>query len=255
MIASLPMYDWPEIRAETDGLWQSVRAALGRGPDRLTRPETGWMDDDVLLSQTCGLPFVTRLSARLWVVGAGDYGLADTPPGWYRSALVVRRDDQRRTLPDFRGAILAANSTDSQSGWQAVMQMVAPLARDGAFFGAVRLSGAHRASIRMVAEGDADLAAIDAVSWRLAERHEPAAGELRVLGLTECAPGLPFVTRDAPDDIAEALASAIGPDIKRALGLRRVVRLTASDYTVISERAQSARQITTRHLEVLEGQR
>ncbi|MEM9429935.1 MAG: PhnD/SsuA/transferrin family substrate-binding protein [Pseudomonadota bacterium] len=249
------MYDWPEIRAETDALWQSVRTALGRGPDRLTRPETGWMADDLLLSQTCGLPFVTSLSARLQVVGAGDYGLADTPPGWYRSALVVRRDDPRRTLPDFRGATLAANSTDSQSGWQAVMQMVAALDEHGTFFGAVRLSGAHRASIRMVAEGDADLAAIDAVSWRLAERHEPAAAALRVLGQTECAPGLPFVTRDAPDDIAEALASAIGPNSEQALGLRGVVRLTASDYTVIAERALAAQEITRSHLAVLEGQR
>ncbi|MDP2734302.1 MAG: hypothetical protein Q8O63_14555, partial [Hoeflea sp.] len=49
--ASLPMYDWPEIRAATDAVWAAIRSELSQrgidAPARLDRsadPEPLWSD-------------------------------------------------------------------------------------------------------------------------------------------------------------------------------------------------------------------
>jgi len=68
----------------------------------------------------------------------------------------------------------------------------------GRFFSAVEVSGAHSASLAMVASGAADVAAIDGVTHALLARHRPAAlGGTRVLCRTARAPAPPFVTRAA----------------------------------------------------------
>ena len=55
-------------------------------------------------------------------------------------------------------------------------------------------TGGHRASIRAVAEGRADVAAVDCKTWALARRLEPVARKLAVVGWTGRRMGLPFVT-------------------------------------------------------------
>ncbi len=56
-------------------------------------------------------------------------------------------------------------------------------------------TGSHRASIRAVAEERADVAAIDAVCWALALRHEPqATAALQIVATTPLRPGLPLIT-------------------------------------------------------------
>ncbi len=162
-LAALPMYDWPELRAATDRLWTALRDALRAAgvaaPDALSRDlglMQAWTDPRLVLGQTCGLPLVRELAGQVTVIGAADYGVAGCPPGWYRSALVVRADDPRETLAEFRGAGLAVNGFDSQSGWGAILHHAAPLAHDGRFFGGIEVSGAHAASVDLVASGAAD---------------------------------------------------------------------------------------------------
>src|SRR5699024_7344796 len=60
------------------------------------------------------------------------------------------------------------------------------------------VSGGHLASIDAVRRGEADLAAVDAVTHALLTRHAPErlAGT-RVLAYSPMAPGLPYVTRNA----------------------------------------------------------
>ena len=84
---------------------------------------------------------------------------------------------------------------DSQSGYNALRKMVAPLAEGGAFFSSVVLSGSHRQSLVAIGQRRADIAAIDCVSWALLARHEPEllAG-LVVIGSSPLAPGLPLIT-------------------------------------------------------------
>ncbi len=234
-LACLPMYDWPEVRSATDALWVALRTALrARGiaaPEALTRgDETALTDPRLALGQTCGLPYRLRLHAQVTLIGAPDYGLEGCPPGFYRSALVVRAGDRRAAAQDFAGARFAYNDAESQSGRAALEAALGALAmRDGL------RTGAHRASIRAVADGAAEIAAIDAVSWRLAQAWEPAARGLRVAGWTRPTPGLPMVTaggRD-PASYAEAVAegiSGLDPASRGALGLRGFVGFAPGDY-------------------------
>jgi ABC-type phosphate/phosphonate transport system substrate-binding protein len=198
-----------------------------------------------VLGQTCGLPLVGELAGRVALVGAPDYGLPGCPPGWYRSAAVVRADDRRKALEAFRGARLAINGADSQSGWGSILHHAAPLAEGGRFFGSVVVSGAHAASVPLVAAGAADLAAIDFVSWRYAQRFLPAAARLRVLMLTEPTPGVPYIAAAGTDtgllaDAVEAGIAGTDADTRAELGLVGFARLEASAYGVIARRFATA---------------
>ena len=251
-LAVLPMYDLPELRAATDRLWAALRDALrARGVvapealDRATPPMRAWLSPGLALGQTCGLPYATRLASRVALIGAPDYGIEGCPPGFYTSALVVRTDDAREGLEAFAGAIAAIGEIGSQSGHAALLHAAAPQARDRRFFAGLRLTGSHRASIRAVAAGLADIAAIDAVTWRLARRHDPAAARLRMLAQTEPTPGLPFISaRDADADaIATACAAAIATldaGTRDLLGLQSFVRFRPADYAPLAARFAGA---------------
>jgi ABC-type phosphate/phosphonate transport system substrate-binding protein len=114
----------------------------------------------------------------------------------YRSIVVVTEDSTAAGVSDLRGGVCAINGRDSHSGMSALRALIAPLARQGCFFAEIRVSGAHSASLAMVARGEADVAAIDCVVHALLARHRPAALHgTRPLTETAAAPAPPFVTR------------------------------------------------------------
>ena len=239
MIASLPMYDRPATAGANDRLWAAIRDRLRAAglpaPETLTRGGdlwNHWLSPDLVLSQTCGLPYRTRLHGRVTLVGTPDYGLPDCPPGCYRSVLVARADDPRQDAEAFAGARLAVNSLDSQSGWAAPLCHAPALAR-----AEMVVTGGHAASLAAVAEARADLAAVDAVSWLLL-RAEGATAGLRVLGMTEPTPGLPLIAAAGCDAelLHEAVAGAmagLSPADRAATGLRGLVRIPAAAYLAI----------------------
>ena len=97
MIASLPMYDWAEIKPVTDRLWTGIRdrlrAAGIEAPNELTRGIDmwdSWHDPDLLVSQTCGFPYRTKLHDKVTLVGTPDFALPDI-------------NGQPHRLSDYRG--------------------------------------------------------------------------------------------------------------------------------------------------------
>lgn len=255
-VAVLPMYDWPDLVAETDRLWACLRDALRAegvaAPQRLTREAdhtARWLDPGLVLGQTCGLPYVERLGDRVTLLGAPDYGVEGCPPGWYRSEVVVRAGDAREGLAAFRGAHLALNGALSQSGHAALAHEVAAIA-GGRFFGQVTETGSHAASALAVARGAADIAAIDAVTWRFLRRFRPETAGLRVLLRTVPAPGLPYIAAAGTDPaphrraVAAGIAALDGP-ARAALGLRGFVPMAPADYAVIRARFAAARARVT----------
>ncbi|MDJ0820851.1 MAG: PhnD/SsuA/transferrin family substrate-binding protein [Paracoccaceae bacterium] len=236
MIAALPMYDRPELAAATDRYWQAIASRLGCPDIPLTRGGdlwALWQSPDLLLAQTCGLPYRARLHDHVTLVGTPDYGLPGLDPGYYQSVLVVRRDDPATILADLANRPVAVNDPLSQSGWAALAETMAntPL-------GPVQLTGAHRASAQAVAEGTADLAAIDAVTWALIDRHDAFAQNLRVLTRTTPTPGLPYITakgRD-PEPLRAAITAAItdlDPADRSALMLRGLTLIPATQYLAL----------------------
>lgn len=217
-LASLPMYDHPAVREATDALWQAIAGGLARrgveapaALDRRADYATIWEEPSLLLSQTCGYPYVTRLRGTVRLVATPCYAAPGCDGPLYRSVLVVRADDPARALGDLRGRRAAVNAADSQSGLNAFRALIAPLARDGRFFAGMLTSGGHAASAAMVAGDDADAATLDCVTWALIARHEPdLAARLRVLDWTPPAPGLPLVTAsDRPDGEVEILRAVL----------------------------------------------
>ncbi|MCB1406563.1 MAG: PhnD/SsuA/transferrin family substrate-binding protein [Rhodobacteraceae bacterium] len=230
-LACLPMYDWPEARAETLATWQALRdGARARGahlPDTLTDPGPDgvmalWRSPALVFGQTCWGPLSLGLIEELLPLAQPDYGAFEGGRGpFYRSAL-VSRGGQACVVPEHPGAALPAdladdlreglclafNSCDSLSGYLALKQ---DLGADPAALAIRHLeTGSHRASVVAVAEGRADLAAIDCRSWDLARRFEPCARGLAVVGWTAERLGLPFVThRATAPETAKALRETL----------------------------------------------
>ncbi|WP_324755052.1 phosphate/phosphite/phosphonate ABC transporter substrate-binding protein [Roseovarius sp. Pro17] len=243
MIASLPMYDRAETADILDTLWAETRARLPKGaPDHLTRDGDlwgQWTHPDLILSQTCGYPYRTSLIGKVQLIAAPDNQLPDCPPGHYNSVFVVRDDESRRDLTAFANAPFAYSEALSQSGWAAPQNHAAGL---GFTFANTIPTGAHVNSTRAVAEGRADIACIDALSWQLILRHDPHAAALREIGRTIPTPSLPFIT--GRGQYASAIAAALGaaiaalpPTARDAIGLHGLVQIADADYLAVANPA------------------
>lgn len=256
-VAALPMYDWPEVQTANDQFWSHLRDSLRAygfpapaGIERDVPASDLWRAPNLVLGQTCGLPLVRDLMQRVSVVGTPAYDIA-CGAGSYYSVIVVHRDSAIAQLSELMDKRFAYNSRCSQSGYAAPAYHLRDLSAKTPLFSSTLRSGSHRNSIRMVAGHEADVAAIDAVAWRLAERHEPAAADLRVLSTTAPLPGLPMICARRADwstdrmhlAVVEAMA-ALEPEVADALLLSGFSPLSNSDYAIIAQRAEIADKIS-----------
>lgn len=249
-VASLGMYDHVGQRAANDALWSAIgrhlRAHDVAAPDRLDRGrsvERIWRDPELLLAQSCGYPLMTDRELDLRVVAVPSYAVPDCDAGRHCSRIVVRAGNPARSLSDLRGSVAAINAPESNTGANLLRAAVAPLADGASFFGDVIVTGAHRASLAALAEGRADIAAIDAVTFAAIERFEPAAvAALRVLGNTPSSPALPFVTARTTSAatmtaLREAIVAAIHDpglaDVRQCLFLTDITIGDENDYAEI----------------------
>ncbi|MEM6052348.1 PhnD/SsuA/transferrin family substrate-binding protein [Erwinia sp. P7711] len=236
-IASLPMY--PFTPQDSEAFWQKVRAALPAGAiaDTLSWPDpllTHWQRNDLLLSQTCGYPLMTRLP-EVQVVGAFHYSAPGCEGPNYRSWIAVREQESGQTLADFQGRKLVFNSEDSYSGYHSLMKITGGTA----FFSATVASGGHRRSLQLLQSCEADIAAIDCVSWALLKRDFPdELNGLKIIGQTASVPGLPLITAatTSPEnlqDLRDALARVVRDPANRALS----AALLIEDFTPLPRSA------------------
>ena len=214
----------PPLTAATAELWEFLRAYLARPgvsglPDRLDTDlayDEAWLRPDLLLSQTCGYPYVTQLRGRVRLVATPVYSHPGCEGPLMRSVIVVRRDSVFAAIEDLRDAVAAVNSPSSNSGANLLRAAVTPLAREGRFFAALIETGSHGASIDAVAQGRADCAAIDCVTLANIQRFDrERVTEIRQLALTPASPGLPFITSGgATDEQVELLREALMASIR-----------------------------------------
>ena len=240
MIASLPMYDWPEVRGATDAFWQALARRLGRNIP-LTRAAdytAGWKLPDLLFSQTCGYPYTHEFRGRLSYVATPHYAADGCEGAGYRSIVLARRP---ASLESFRGTVAAVNNADSMSGMLALKLVFGPLARRGRFFSNAIATGGHVGSMIAVRDGKADVCAIDAVCVALARRYRPDYLEgLHEIGRSPLVPSLPYVTQDGtPGLIRDALAAVLADpalaDVRARLFLSGMSVLPPDAYDRIVE--------------------
>ncbi len=206
------------IRDDEGALIAPDPAALP--PDELDF-QTLWKHPSLLLAQTCWGPIEQGLAPHVIVVGQPSYDAFEGGQGeTYSSAILMRcaadagggkesldaPEDGRPSLSldAIRGGRFAYNGPDSMSGVVALTRDLEAAGESLAVFSERLQTGSHRASLIAVAEGRADVCAVDCRSWDQALRCEPAARSLRVVGWTARRKGLPLITsvRTPPDTVA-----------------------------------------------------
>jgi ABC-type phosphate/phosphonate transport system substrate-binding protein len=251
-IAALPMYnvspalaaDWHALLA--DVLRRVEPAALIVEPEDL---HAFWRRPDLLLSQTCGYPYVLGLNETVQLIATPQFDAPGCEGANYSSVIVTRSNAPFDSIEACRGARAAFNATDSNSGYNALRHAVAPYSRDGGFFGETLETGSHLGSLRAVAGNRADVAAIDCVTMAFARDAYPElTGRLRDIGTTRTTPGLPLIaSKHVPPEQAGALRAALDealgaqPERAQRLKLKGFSGLTAEDYDSIRQMENEAR--------------
>lgn len=236
------MYDRPEMAAVTNRYWAAIHDAFrARGiaaPQSLTRAGNlfdHWRAPDLVLSQTCGLPYRTSLFGVVSRIGTPDFGLPGCPPGYYRSVILVRKDQPAPPPEDWPSLRLAYNEDVSQSGWGSAYNHATAL---GTTFGPRIGTGSHRGTVRALVEGRADIGFVDTHTWRLIRRWDAMATDLEEIGFSEPTPGLPYITAQHGDvpAMAEALQEVIGAlsnEDRAALCIRSLVDIPDEAYRAV----------------------
>jgi ABC-type phosphate/phosphonate transport system substrate-binding protein len=233
LFASLSMYALPEMAAANAAFWAAVRQALRQDgftdiPETIVPPTLELPTEiatGTLLSHMCGYPLLTLYPRQYELLAAPLHdlpGCALDPSGTptHRSFIVVATDSPFHGLEDLRGARFTMNGWHSNSGMNLPRHLLARRSIEGRFFGSVAVSGAHVASMAAVAEGSADVAAIDCVTFGLVARYRPRdIARLRIIAETAASPAIPFITsaHTAPP-LIEALRRVLtGADHRGAL--------------------------------------
>jgi ABC-type phosphate/phosphonate transport system substrate-binding protein len=256
-IAVLPMYDFPWTAEANDALWASMSARLAEAgvqtPVALTRGRdlpSQWRDPGLIFGQTCGYPYATGLRGAVTLIAAPEYAFPGSEGAAHRSFIIGRAGDPRRELPEYRGATAALNGWDSNTGMNLFRAAVAPIAGRAPFFRAIVVTGSHEASLAAVAEGQADLASIDCVSFALMEGGRPELVErVAVVAESPLSPGLPFIAGASLGALAiaavrEALLAALAdPNLAEArgtLGLKGARPTSPAEYDRVIEIERAA---------------
>ena len=234
-IAALPMYNVsPRLGRAYEALLATLAEEAGQAialelPSDLP---AFWRRPNLLLSQTCGYPYMTRLRGDVTLVATPCYDFAGCSGSDYSSVIVVREGAEVDVLADAIGLVAVVNDLSSNSGMNVLRHAVAPLARGGRFFGKVIQSGSHAASVRMVGQGTADIAAVDCVTWGYLAREDPGALRgLRVLRYSVVSPGLPLIAgAGVGEELVLRLRGALLRPTSRVRELMDVLSIRGFEY-------------------------
>lgn len=195
---------WPSYQS----LYRAVATQLPWLPAELET--TGdvhgtWEQPDVIVGQACGYPAAALVRDKIQVFGAFELSLEHAVGHRYRSILLARRPGQPH---EFSQAKAAANSVESLSGYLSLTVAIHGLG--ARVHEPVVFTGAHRASVRALSDGDVDIAAIDGLSLRHLLTEDPTL--LDALHAVGVGPLIPtpalYTTVDLPPDRVAALQAA-----------------------------------------------
>ena len=232
------MYPFEDLRSAWDSLYRSVAARVPGAPRELRwdiDPHETWLDPQMALSQACGWPLVTALGERVCVLGTFANVTDGEPSPLYRSVIVASRGADVAALGHGRAAI---NSDDSLSGFISLLNAFG--AAVPSWPGAVTWTGSHRASIDAVRSGTADVASIDALTWRFLQRLMPETLDgLEVVARGPLVPCLPLLVPAATSSgtfaawRASFAAAMVDPglgDVRGVLLIDDFVPMDRADY-------------------------
>jgi ABC-type phosphate/phosphonate transport system substrate-binding protein len=182
-------------------------------PEKLTREraERLWRHPDLLFGQVCGFPLIRSYGVKPQLIATPCYDVPGCEGPEYSSVIVVHAESRANSMEDLRGRVAAISATDSHSGCHILRAMSAPLASPGSkFFGRQIITGSHAGSLEAIEAREADVAAIDAITFSLIKRSMPEAlTSFRVLGRSPMAPAPPYITSAKMKGDVERLRDAL----------------------------------------------
>lgn len=204
------------------------------------------LQDQLDLAFICGLPFIRyhhRHPQQLQAIAAPVMQAAryhHRPI--YFSDLIVNTDRDITSFSDLAGKIFCYNDLGSNSGYNLVRHKLRQDGYPTNFFSKVLPSGSHQRSMRWVAAGLADCAAIDSTVLEQELHHFPELGaQLRVIESLGPCPIPPIVAAQhlGPDLLAELQAALCQPDtvLQSAMAQARIqhyVPVKPEDYAAIA---------------------
>jgi ABC-type phosphate/phosphonate transport system substrate-binding protein len=261
LLSTFGMYDDGEFADANDALWANLAARLsGRGidhvPPHLSRDRALgelWASPRLLFGQACGYPFATLLRHRTTFLGAPVYDVPGCVGASHKSFVIVEATSKATSLSDLRGARIVVNEATSNTGRHLLGDALAQVGATPSFFSELRSSGSHRASLSLVASKEADVAAIDCISYAYQKRAAPhLTARTRILHQTRATPSPPFIVSSACGDrvvrlVSEALSETLADpktrDARAILRLLGIQRLPVAAYDVTQSIAESADRV------------
>jgi ABC-type phosphate/phosphonate transport system substrate-binding protein len=253
------MYDvTPEVRRRWHALLAMAADRAGVAIECIDHPapaplEELWARSDLALAYMCGFPLAT-LHPRVRPLAAPATVLAEGEAPVYRSVWLVRADSAFDTLASTFGHRIGWLAAHSHSGFNAprhALLACRTAARPRLYDESVGPLGHPRAALAALRDRRIDVTAIDAYWWWLLQRHDAdAASTFRALGATGDAPMPPLVcAAGLPETAAQRIRAALVslhavPDARAhcdALGVRRFVAATRSEYAPLAELDREAR--------------
>jgi len=216
-----------DLPAVPDGIRDAAGKAIAVDPAALPPEELDlavlWRHPKLLLAQACWGPLECGLTDHVHVLWQPSYDGYEGGEGTlYSSAVVMRKREagaaagkptgpaEALPLQLLTGPRFAFNSLDSMSGYLALARDLEAAGVGLEIFSGMIETGSHRSSLLAVAQGSADLAAIDCRTWAMFRRHDLRAVEIEVVAWTRKRPGLPLIASKAlPDPIIARTRAAL----------------------------------------------
>jgi ABC-type phosphate/phosphonate transport system substrate-binding protein len=203
------------------------------------------LDPGTTIVHTCGYPLMTQYRETMHPLCVACFNVKGCEQGWYHSVFLVRLADKAHTLTDcedYRAAINHAHSNSGMNVFRAAFAKIVSPRRKSNYFKSVSTTGSHLNSMLAIAQSEADIAAIDAISYDFICRSNPdLASKLRSIGQSASTMGLPFVTQIKnrqlnADTLTDALNRALNetPHQYSALNLLKFKAVKLEDYRSIA---------------------
>lgn len=259
LLASARMYAWSSsLEAAWRRLLEWVTARAGGGLEVPSQSlsvslDELWQRPDLGCVFMCGYPWALRRDRPRLLAAP-----VPSPPRYgdgpvYVSDFIVRADSPYKRLADTFGGTIAYSAEHSHSGYNAPrFHLLAYRTPERPALYATVLGPFVRQLpvLEAVADGRADVAAIDGYALDLMRRHAPdVAARVRVIATTVPAPSAPLVASPGVSEetcarLTEALVGAhADPAIRPTLAsllLSRFVRTEPKDFEVFLERERAA---------------
>lgn len=268
MIASFPMYVVTPTAFQTlwDWMRQDIIKQLGNSysdaiEEVLIYPQDlheHWQQANVLMSQTCGYPLVTELKNKVHLLGSFEYDVPFANEIYCKSVIICKANHEGTQLSDFKNKVVAFNSAQSQSGYNSLRHLIAPLSSKGQFFKSTIFTGGHRDSVLAVQAGQADIASIDGVSYEGFLQHAPEITQgLKIIATTHSYPGLPLISAiNTPTTVLTALKNTLQglhlqpglQDTLKTLFIKKFSISSWQDYEVCLDMEKQAKALNYLHL-------